>query len=391
MIFGTTHNHDRIGTTVGARIRRSSPLWVLAALLGAWQLAQGETLESIFTDAESEELTDFRPRGPEEWNNGWTVTLDNDLFSGLGNDRDYTGGFSVTLHGQRARHLPLSVDRALKWLDAKTRFNTLYPDTAASQYHSMQFGVLLFTPEDITTSEPINDDRPYANLIYVANSQYSVNFDETTVHQSTLTVGFLGTGIGETLQGGSHSIVGTEKTQGYDNQISDGGEPTLRYAVARHKLLSSGLVSSRNRDLKLSVAGSVGYLTEASVGISGRWGRLASPWWVSTSEYGDYSAQPFRHTENRSLGVGRSKERYISAGVKLRLRAYNAFLQGQFRDSAVTFDSSDINHLLLESWAGYTTSIGKGRVSYLVRFQTAEIKHGIGARHSVWAGISVSR
>ncbi len=387
MASKTISNQGQARKPSGHHGRRRIEPWILAALFGMLPSAHGATPETGITENDSETPSFFLPRREEAWNSGWAFSFDNDLFAGSG-DSDYTGGVALTLSGRRAQHLPLSIDPALRWLDYRTGFARLYTPTAGAQYHAMQFGVLLFTPRDIVTREPIFDDRPYANLVYLANTQYVVSFDESTAYQSTLTVGLLGTGIGETLQNAVHSVTGSDKAQGYRNQISNGGEPTFRYAVAQHSLLSSGF-GRRSHDLKLSVEGSVGYLTEASVGLGVRWGRIATPWWVSTSDYGDYAAQPFRQTERRHIGRG-SRERYVSTGIKLRARAYNAFLQGQFRDSAVTLGSSDINNLLMESWVGYTTTFGQRRVSYVLRFQTAELRDGAGARNLAWAGVNVS-
>ena len=43
-------------------------------------------------------------------------------------------------------------------------------------------------------------------------------------------------------------------------------------------------------------------------------------------------------------------EQHLSAGIKLRARAYNAFLQGQFRDRAVTFGSSELEQSPVGKW-----------------------------------------
>jgi hypothetical protein len=71
---------------------------------------------------------------------------------------------------------------------------------------------------------------------------------------------------------------------------------------------------------------------------------------------------------------------------------YNAFLEGQFRDSAVTFESSELNHVLLDAWLGVTTVInGRLSVSYTVRRQTQELAAGRGARAFTWASIGVAQ
>lgn len=41
----------------------------------------------------------------------------------------------------------------------------------------------------------------------------------------------------------------------------------------------------------------------------------------------------------------------------MKARAYNAFLQGQFRDSDHELSANDLNVLLAEVWAGYTHTL----------------------------------
>lgn len=57
----------------------------------------------------------------------------------------------------------------------------------------------------------------------------------------------------------------------------------------------------------------------------------------------------------------------------------------------MTFSSSELEPLLLEGWLGLTTDFGDLRVQYAFRYQTAEIKRGVGARDLTWAGITVSK
>ena len=45
-------------------------------------------------------------------------------------------------------------------------------------------------------------------------------------------------------------------------------------------------------EVKLTVGGSAGYLTEASAAVSMRWGRIRTPWWSFNPELGDYGAAP---------------------------------------------------------------------------------------------------
>jgi len=82
----------------------------------------------------------------------------------------------------------------------------------------------------------------------------------------------------------------------------------------------------------------------------------------------------------------------VSAGVTVRARLYNSFLQGQFRSSDVVYSASQLNHVLLEAWAGVTTVFTNDlSVSYTLRHQTEELEAGQGARGFMWASIGVAQ
>jgi len=131
---------------------------------------------------------------------------------------------------------------------------------------------------------------------------------------------------------------------------------------------------------------SAGYLTEASYAVSTRFGVINSPWWTFNPERVDYMAQPSPQAPSSGRG-----EMYFFAGAKVRLRAYNAFLQGQFRDSAHTLSGEDLNHVIGEAWFGFATRLSAGtQISYAVRYETAEIRHGLANRSPIWGGVTIS-
>ena len=73
-------------------------------------------------------------------------------------------------------------------------------------------------------------------------------------------------------------------------------------------------------------------------------------------------------------------------------RGYNVFLQGQFRDSEVTYDSDQLNHMIVEAWLGYTQSFASGwRLSYVLRGHTSEVREGAADRNLLWGGLIIAR
>lgn len=326
----------------------------------------------------------------EKYNTGWAFYLDNDVLTTGNRDQDYTGGFAVTLSGYRAMEYPISVGSWLVGLDRFSRFQNLYKDRNHFQRHSLEFGITLFTPSDISVSEPIPDDHPYASLFFIANTEQTVMPEDNVAYQSTLTVGFLGLDIAEDIQESVHDIVGAEKPKGWDNQISAGGEPTAKYTVSRQKTVSrhSG-AGGIDHEFKTAMEGNFGFSTDVNVGISWRWGRISTPWWSFNphqAEYINLGSPVIAKTKQ-----GRRSEFFLWAGGTIKYRFYNAVLQGQFRDSAVTFDRSDLEHVITEVWIGVTKDFSGGLSgSLFIRGRTEEIK-GPNKRRPVWGGIILSK
>lgn len=158
----------------------------------------------------------------------------------------------------------------------------------------------------------------------------------------------LGTQLGAEIQDSIHELSGSDNANGWDHQISDGGEPTFQYSVSRQTLLGSGLLDNEiDYELKYSLSSSIGYITEANASVSTRWGHINTPWWSFTPENADYAYRPAPVVG--TLKGKHKPELYLWGGAKLRARAYNAFLQGQLRDSEVTYSSSELNPLIFEA------------------------------------------
>ncbi len=310
---------------------------------------------------------------------GVRVQVDNDLFAGGERDRDYTGGFAVAMSGTDARDRYASLDPVLAAIDAAVSTS----DDEVTLRHSRQIGLMMFTPRDVTRSERIDNDRPYASLLFSTNARVRVAPDDRTAWTSSLTVGVLGLSFTEQLHGAVHDAVGSERPRGYEHQISAGGEPTARYTLARHHLLVAD--PSSNLDVKTTVQGSVGFLTEASAAVTMRIGRLGTPWWSFAPELTDYIAAPM------PIETSAQPEMYLFAGLRVKARAYNAFLQGQFRDSAVRYSFDEIEPVVVEAWFGVVTQLLENtHVSYTLNYQSAELREGIANRDALWGAVQVS-
>jgi hypothetical protein len=203
---------------------------------------------------------------------------------------------------------------------------------------------------------------------------------------ASLTVGALGLNAAEFIHEGFHGLVGSNVPQGYGHQISEGGEPTARYVLADQYLLTDASAArGSGLETKLTFAASVGFLTEGSLAISSRWGQIHSPWWSFQPELTDYITAPSLSADTTS--ARKASELYGFAGIRLKARAFNAFLQGQFRSSDIQFSQDELNWLLGEAWIGVGLKWSQARLTYALRCQTPEIKDGVGARELIWAGL----
>lgn len=308
-----------------------------------------------------------------------SVQIDNDLFAGGQQDRDYTGGMSVTIAGPRARDGLLSIDGLLGRADAMLGVN----DSTHVEY-ARQLGLVAFTPKNTEVAQVQPDDRPYASLLFLANGRVAVDEDEMGTWTSSLTLGVLGLSLSEQLHSAVHELVGSPRPLGYRHQIAAGGEPTARYTLARQQLW---IASPDGRlDVKTSMQGSVGFLTEASAALSMRYGRFDSPWWGFAPELTDYMAAPVP-----MQSLGRRGELYVFLGARLKARAYNAFLQGQFRHSEVRYSYQEIAPVLVEGWLGLVMQLlDQTRLSYSLHYQSKELRHGLAARDTLWGAVQLS-
>lgn len=324
-----------------------------------------------------------RPRHPraaptqERATGSWSLTLDNDLLVPGSRDQDYTYGISVAATGTRARDFALSLNTPLTWIGRLTGVKAITGSNIRG--HSFEAGIFGFTPEDKEAETPLYDDRPYASLLYLSSSRVQVNPARQVAWHSSLMVGAMGLDLAGDIQNGVHKMIGSDRAEGWEHQISDGGEPTFRYAVARQKILP---ISSDRLEVKSTVEGSVGYLTEARWSLSFRTGRLHTPWWQTSPELAHYGER------NNTTTMSQDNEHYLWGGVALVGRAYNAFLQGQFRDSEVSYGSDQVKHGVAEAWLGYTWAFSDGyRLSYVLRGHSSELKKGVGDRNVLWGGL----
>jgi len=337
-------------------------------------LSAGTAFAGITDETLTERIKKSTPAGS---GSSWALAFDNDILVPGSRDQDYTYGINFTLAGNQAVNQWASLHKPLGWID-----NLIDLDGRIDQgieARKIEYGLFGFTPEDISQTAVQLDDRPYAGLVYVSSSREIYDSRHEVSWQSTLTLGIIGLSLVGDLQESIHSVFDNDKPMGWDNQISNGGEPTARYIISRQSLLSK---SGSGLEVKSTLQGSVGYITEASWSLSTRAGKIRTPWVSFNPELTSYGEK------SNPIGSVKVSEQYFWAGISFKMRAYNVFLQGQFKDSAVSYSSDEVNHAIVEAWMGYTIGLRNGySFTYTIRGHSSELKQGKGDRNVVWGGL----
>jgi hypothetical protein len=320
---------------------------------------------------------------------GYAISIDNDLFSGAHRDEDYSWGGAVTYASPRPGPVLAPLHDARRFLD-----RWLAPDESTRRgwepaQQATQMGILAMTPETLRSAEPLYTDRPFASLMFVTSSEVRVLGDGDRARFSSFTFGMLGLHAAELIQRGIHIVVDDERPLGWEHQISAGGEPTFRYVEAQQWLLNDQAARNGLPELKLTMAGSAGFLTEGSVALSARWGRIQSPWWSFGPELGDYTSAPVAPVT--SFSSHNPAEVFAFAGFRLKARAYNALLQGQFRHSDVRVGGDELAHAQAEAWLGIASTWSDVRITYALHYASAEMRTEPGRRGLIWAGINFEK
>ena len=284
---------------------------------------------------------------------GGSLYVEEDMFldgyiDGLNSDRNYTGGLGIQLNGRIAAVTmgrPLSVlDQAVALLGIPVRRE----HRQAERYqHSLMLTGVAFTPEDLDNPVPQAGDRPFSSLIALSGRTASVDTTGMMSWHSELTVGVLGTHVARNAQRWIHQqwrdrtgeATPVDPTPGWENQVSAGGEPTAMYTVGFERLLGQSGdrgAQPQNRlpawwQVSWGASGSAGYYTQLAASATVRAGVIRNEFWT-------YRGNPMGNT---NVGVGTWIQQHpldanVFVTVRPRLVAYNALLEGQFRESAHT-------------------------------------------------------
>ena len=312
---------------------------------------------------------------------GWYLSIEQDLFYLIdpdkNEDRDYTIGIDVGFFGDAATHT--YIYDGLNGIDA-----ILGLGNARASVHSqrsMHLGIAVYTPDDLANPDPIYDDRPYASLLYISNRTQRIDTHSNSGLATELSIGVLGLKVAGEVQTLIHKlqrgIANTDTPvdpQGWDHQISDGGELTFRYRIESKHLL----MQSEWFDLSTAVVGNLGYQTDIGAGLLWRAG-------TRVSHFAFFEPRPVQEVHQLANETP-EQDNYIYLYYQLTGVAYNELLQGGFRDSQVTFSADQIERVVHSLALGWTMTLQSGtRLTFAQYMHSPEFK-GPNARKHYWGG-----
>ncbi|MNM52607.1 hypothetical protein D3C81_636890 [compost metagenome] len=211
--------------------------------------------------------------------------VDNDLFGGAQQDQGYSNGAMFTLVSPNLKDFTNDpcLPRLARWMNS--HLERLHPGEFEQQNMIFSFGQGLYTPNDNTRSDLIEDDRPYAGVLMV-NFGYNAR-SGNRLRTTQLALGMIGPSAqGKQVQDAVHSVLGDEKFMGWDNQLHD--EPVFKLLHERmQRWPASGSATGWGWDAISHWGGAIGNLaTYANVGGEVRFG------WKLPDDFGSSPMRP---------------------------------------------------------------------------------------------------
>ena len=349
---------------------------------------------------------------------------DQDFLTPYNEDRNYTMGMGLIFsHSEICESnywvIPF-MRKGLDWVFGISHLIKHNPSSYSSSLSLMGSG---FTPLDLEAVDPIPDDRPYGSITVLGSDRVVVFNAETTLEEENgndsepneaiagmspshapvsrgknpefaistgLQIGFLGLHAADFVQSHIHENHWFGSTRpvplGWDNQISNGGEPTALYSLSIMAPIST-VYQPDNPQVKvfesiLEAGTQLGYYTNFQLGLTNKLGVFDEAFWTNLSRTNAVS-------QAASL-AGRRVKAYVYASVRTRFVMYNALLQGQFRKSAFTLSGAEVSPIIFEGELGISLNLFD-RVLILYKplvLRTGEMK-GMERDH-IWGNVAIS-
>ena len=293
-----------------------------------------------------------------------SLTLENDLW-GSGEDRHYTHGTKI---GYLTTDVPVWLNAiGEQWLCDSCR------DESAVEF---VLGQNIFTPDNISTTELQEDDRPYAGWLYTGFTLYGVDLcndkndpmgcNSLKYDALQLNIGMVGpASLADQTQTFVHELIDSPRPNGWDHQLSNEFGVMLSYTRRWQNFIHSGLFDSLEHDLSPHVVGALGNIyTYVGGGALWRFGRNLRV------DAGPNTVRPGLPGASYFVPK-RGKGWYLFAGFEGRAMARNIFLDGNtFSDS----HSVDKKPFVFDAQFGFAYRWENVRLTLTNVFRSKEFK-----------------
>lgn len=308
--------------------------------------------------------------GPARDSSTLTLYLENDLFGFNNKDRYYTHGTKISwISGDLSNYrqiesIPAWTHRLIEMLPYINRPGSLHTV-------SVSLGQNIYTPEDKTRSDLINEDRPYGGITYLGMGLHR----KTPLRMDTfeLALGIVGRhSYAQDCQIAIHRGIGSVKPRGWSHQLRD--EPVLNlYLERKRKLFQARADGGFGYDVipHLGVAAGTVF-TGVNLGGQGRFG------WNLPNDFGTYlirpgsdSSAPLDDSDPRLNQPMRRPGIHFFCGVDGKAVLRNIFLDGNtFRES----HSVDKKYLVADFIAGVGVIVHRFKITFSYVYRTKEFK-----------------
>ncbi len=301
---------------------------------------------------------------PEAHTKAVTLYWENDSFTGT--DRDYTNGLKLTW----SRPYTPPSDEKHDLTDWMMDHLPFMDEPDAVRGTSFSIGQNMFTPEDTTRSDIIDEDRPYAGFSYLGFGFVSNNGRRRDVWE--IDVGIVGPlSHGQTTQDWVHDVIGADKAKGWNNQLEN--ELGLEFICeSKWQMWRIENQHGFGMDIIPHVGGRFGNIAiYASTGAEFRFG------WLVPKDFGTCPIRPgcdAGSALNNVLGLPDDK-----VSNKIGIHFFSAFearavLKDIFLDGNTSQESHSVDKKLLvaDLMGGVAVHYGRFQMNYSFIYRTQE-------------------
>lgn len=316
--------------------------------------------------------------GSENSQNPYTFTFytENDFYYG-GSDRYYTNGIQLSLISPSLQSFDQAekysgVDIIPSWIGRHVESMPWMKGPEKRSHVGLSLAQYMFTPEDISTSNPSVEDRPYAGWL---NTGFSYHAKEAFPERNLaildsfeVNLGWVGpASLAENAQKTWHSLIDAQEPLGWDFQLKN--EPTLNLFWQRKWALRQPLTEAVDLEWIPQYGAALGNVhIYGNVGLEVRAGYNLPA---------DFGSSQMRGAVSPPLPHGSIPEKsnpwgfHVFAGAEGRAVGRNMFLDGN------TFEQSrsvDRENLMATAKAGFGLRFDTVEVSFTMVWRSKEFK-----------------